>query len=172
VEHDFAHLLQAIAPTEQKLLLHTDRHQAYPRAVKRLKHLEVSHETISSRAARTTSNPLFEINLLDLLIRHGGANHKRETIAYSKRRACAAERLAIFMVWRNWLRPASIQQGGDTPAMRLGLIDHRVEVKELLARRYFPSLIELPKRWSEYYAKSIVTRASSNARTHALKYAA
>jgi hypothetical protein len=56
--------------------------------------------------------------------------------------------------------------------MRLGLIDHRVKVKELLDRRYFPSLIELPKRWSEYYAKTIVTRAIPNGRRHRLKYAA
>ena len=140
--------------------------------MKQLKHLQIVHETISSRAARTTDNPLFEINLLDLLIRHGSANHKRETIAYSKRRVCAAERMAIFMVWRNWMRPASIQKGGKTPAMRLGLIDHQVEVEELLDRRYFPSQIKLPKRWSEYYAKTIVTRAIPNGRAHRLKYAA
>jgi transposase-like protein len=172
VENDFAHLLHVVAPAEQQLFLHTDQHQAYPRAVRKLKHLKVSHETISSRAARTTDNPLFAINLLDLLIRHGSANHKRETIAYSKRRVCAAERLAIFLVWRNWLRPASIQKGGNTPAMRLGLINHRVEVEELLDRRYFPSLIELPKRWSEYYAKTIATRAIPNGRVHQLKFAA
>jgi transposase-like protein len=172
VEQDFAHLLEVVAPEAQSLSLHTDQHPAYPRAIKRLKHLKVSHETISSRAARTTGNPLFAINLLDLLIRHGSANHKRETIAYSKRRACAAERLAIFLVWRNWLRPVSIQKGGPTPAMTLGLIDHKVEVEELLERRYFPTRIKLPKRWSEYYKKTIQTRAIPNGRSHRLRYAA
>src|SRR6185369_14337313 len=116
------------------------------------------HQTISSRALRSADNPLFAINLLDLLIRHGSANHKRETIAHSKRRACAAERLAIFMVWRNWMRPYSIRRKGKTPAMRLGLIDHKVSVDQLLNERYFPSRIELPKRWREYYAKTVVTR--------------
>jgi len=172
VEHDFAHLLEIVAPASQKLELHTDEHRDYPRSARRLKHLEIDHRTISSRALRTADNPLFAINLLDLLIRHGSANHKRETIAYSKRRACAAERLAIFMVWRNWMRPYSIQLKGNTPAMHLGLTDHMVSVEELLRERYFPSRIELPKRWRQYYAKTVVTRVIPNGRKHALKYAA
>ena len=172
VERDFAHLLEIVAREPQALTLHTDRHQAYPRAVKRMKHLRIAHETVSSRAARTANNPLFAINLLDLLIRHGSANHKRETIAYSKRRASAAERLAIFLVWRNWMRPYSIRKRGKTPAMRLGLIDHKVGVDKLLDRRYFPDRIELPQRWREYYAKTTLTRALPNGRNHRLKYAA
>ena len=172
VEHDFAHLLETVAPEAQKLELHTDKHRDYPRAVRRLKHLEIDHHTISSRALRTADNPLFAINLLDLLIRHGSANHKRQTIAHSKRRNGAAERMAIFLVWRNWMRPYSIRRKGKTPAMRLGLIGHKVSVEELLKERYFPSRIELPKRWREYYAKTVVTRVIPNGRKHALKYAA
>jgi len=172
VEHDFAHLLEIVVPEPQMLELHTDEHRDYPRAARRLKHLAIVHHTVSSRAARTADNPLFPINLLDLLIRHGSANHKRETIAYSKRRACAAERLMIFLVWRNWMRPYSIQRKGKTPAMRLGLIDHKVGVDELLRERYFPTRIELPIRWQEYYAKTVITRAIPNGRKHALKYAA
>ena len=172
VEHDFAHLLEIVASEPQKLELHTDEHRDYPRSVRRLKHLEIEHKTISSRALRTADNPLFAINLLDLLIRHGSANHKRETIAQSKRRACAAERLAIFMVWRNWMRPYSILRGGKTPAMRLGIANHKVGVDELLKERYFPSRIELPRRWQQYYAKTVITRAIPKGRKHELKYAA
>jgi transposase-like protein len=172
VKSDFAHLLEIVASKPQTLSLWTDRHKDYPRAVRRLRHLAVVHETVSSRAARTRDNPLFPINLLDLLVRHAGANHKRETIAYSKRRNCSAERLAIFMVWRNWMRPYSIQKRGKTPAMRLGITDRKVSVEDLLDRRYFPSRIELPKRWQEYYFKSVVTRTIPNGRRHRLKYAA
>jgi len=92
--------------------------------LRRLKHLEIDHQTISSRALRTADNPLFAINLLDFLIRHGSANH------------------------------------------------NKVSVEELLKERYFPSRIELPKRWREYYAKTVVTRVIPNGRKHALKYAA
>src|SRR5690242_10373884 len=118
VENDFAHLLEIVVPAARKCTVWTDRHKAYPRAIRRLVHLVIAHLTVSSRAARTAHNPLFAINLLDLLIRHAGANHKRETISYSKRRVCAAERLAIFLVWRNWMRPYSIRKRGKTPAMR------------------------------------------------------
>ena len=172
VELDFAHLLEIVAEKPQSVLLATDRHRAYPRAVRRLRHLKVDHTTISSRDARTPQNPLFPINLLDLLIRHGSANHKRETIAFSKRRNCAAERLAIFLVWRNWMRPYSIRRRGKTPAMRLVLIHHRVSVEEFLKERLFPSRIELPTRWKEYYARLVPTRAIPRGRKHLLKYAA
>ena len=172
VEKDFAHLLSTVAPVAQVLELHTDRHRDYPKAIRRLKHLEVRQYTVSSRAARTADNPLFAINLLDLLIRHGSSNHKRETISYSKRRACAAERLAIFLVWRNWMRPYSIRKKGKTPAMRLGIADRKLSLEELLERRLFPSRIELPVRWREYYNKTLKTRSIPRGRVHALKYAA
>jgi hypothetical protein len=38
------------------------------------------------------------------LIRHCQSGHKRETIAFAKRRAASAERLAIFVVWRNYMK--------------------------------------------------------------------
>jgi transposase-like protein len=172
VEQDFAHLLATVAPKAQELELHTDKHTDYPKAVKRVRHLRVVHRTVSSRAARTADNPLFPINLLDLLIRHASSNHKRETIAYSKRRVCAAERLALFLVWRNWMRPYSILKKGETPAMRLGISDHEVSFEELVDRRYFPTRIALPVRWKEYYRKTVRTRAIPRQRVHALKYAA
>jgi len=40
---------------------------------------------------------IFPIKLLDSLVGHSSANHKRETIAWSKRRKVCAERLAIFL---------------------------------------------------------------------------
>ena len=172
VELDFSHLLDIVAPTAQELELHTDRHKDYPRAIKRLWHLKIVHHTISSRAARTSANPLFPINLLDLLIRHCSSNHKRETISYSKRRVCAAERLAIFLVWRNWMRPYSIRKSGKTPAMRLGIAENRVSFEKLFDQRYFPSRIELPVRWNEYYGKTVMSRSIPKGRVHALKYAA
>jgi len=172
IEKEVAALLEIVAPLPQALELHTDQHPSYPRAVRRVSHLSIHHRTISSRALRTPQNPLFPINLLDLLIRHDGANHKRETIAFSKRRASAAERLAIFLVWRNWMRPFSVRKGGASPAMRLGLVSRVLELGELLKRRLFPSRVTLPARWIHYYWKALVTRAIPKGRDHRLKYAA
>ena len=171
VERDVAALLAIVAPRRQSLVLHTDEHADYPRAVRHLSHLTVSHRTISSRAARTPNNPLFSVNLLDLLIRHSGANHKRETIAFSKRRASAIERLALFLVWRNWIKAFSERKGGESPAMKLGLINDRMTVEEVLAERLFPSRIPLPPRWRPYYWRTVRTRAIPRCVAHRRKYA-
>jgi hypothetical protein len=172
IEKEVASLLALVAPRPQALELHSDSHKAYPRAVRRCRHLEVTHRTISSRAARTTRNPLFPINLLDLLLRHSGANHKRETIAASKRRASAIERMCVFLVWRNWVKPFSERERGASPAMRLGLTPRRLEPEEILAKRLFPSRVELPVRWRTYYWRTTPTRALPRCAEHRLKYAA
>ena len=88
-------------PEPQALELHSDEHPAYPRALRRLTDWSIRHHRISSLAARTPQNPLFPVNLLDLLLRHNSANHKRETIAFSKRGQSAVERAALLLVWRN-----------------------------------------------------------------------
>jgi len=172
VEFDVAKLLAIVAPQPQSLTLHTDQHTAYPRALVRLPHLSVCHHTVSSRAARLPRNPLFEVNLLDLLIRHSGANHKRETIAFSKRRQSAIDRLAVFLVWRNYVKQFSERARDGTPAMRLGVTERPLTVKELLKRRRFPSQERLPRRWADYYWRKVKTRQLPNGRPHRLTYAA
>ena len=172
IRREVAAVLRLVAPHPQHLTLHTDEHVDYPRAIADLTHLEVTHHTISSRAARTARNPLFAINLLDLLIRHSGANHKRETLAFSKRRQSAAERLWVFLVWRNYLKWFSERKRDGTPAMKLGVCRHRWRVKRVLAQRLFPSRIRLPRRWQQYYWGLTPTRAMPGARRHTLTYAA
>jgi len=172
IEVEVAALLAIVASRPQALELHTDAHQAYPRAIRRTGHLAVDHRPISSRAARTTQNPLFPVNLLDLLLRHSSSNHKRETIAASKRRASALERMFVFLVWRNWVKSFSERKRGASPAMRLGLVSRRFEPEEILAQRLFPTRIDLPVRWQAYYWRTTSTRAIPRCVRHALKYAA
>jgi hypothetical protein len=169
---DVAELLSIVCPERQSITLHSDQHDDYPRALKRLPHLAVDHRTISSRAARTARNPLFPINLLDLLIRHCGANHKRETIAFSKRRQSAVERLWVLLAWRNYVKAFSERRPGTTPAMRLGLCHRPLKPAELLRERLFPSRIILPRAWADHYWRRIVTRSIPNGATHNCRYAA
>ena len=171
VELEVAEVLRIVAAHTTRLELHTDEHPAYPRAIRRLSRLRIDHRTISSRAARTPRNPLFPINLLDLLIRHTGANHKRETIAFSKRRQGAVERLWLFLVWRNYGKSFSERRPGESPAMRLGLLDHVLTAGEILARRLFPIRIGLPARWRSYYWRYTPTRRIPHACVHERKYA-
>jgi transposase-like protein len=172
IQREVARLLGIVASAPQALTLYSDQHPAYARALRELPHLRVTHVTISSRAARTPANPLAAINLLDLLIRHCSANHKRETIAFPKRRQCAAERLWIFLAWRNYIKWFSERRHDGTPAMRAGVCARRWSFAKVLAQRLFPARVPLPERWADYYWRRISSRDLPNCRTHALKYAA
>jgi hypothetical protein len=170
-ERDVACLLAIVAGPARAMALITDQHAAYPRAVRSLSGCEVDHRTVSSRAARTPQNPLYPVNLLDLLIRHSGANHKRETIAFSKRRQGAADRLWLLLVWRNYVKPASKRIKHETPAMRAGVVDQPLSVHAILQQRQFPSRIRLPERWATYYRSETPTRRISRCARHEAKLA-
>jgi transposase-like protein len=163
IEKEMAELLRLLP--EGEIDLRTDEHFAYPRAVRRSGRL-VRHSVTSSKEARTAHNPLFPVNLWDLLIRHSSSNHKRETIAFSKRRQNAAEKLAALQVWRNFLKSFSEKKQDSTPAMRLGLLKGKLSVGDVLKERLFVSVIGLPVRLQRYYFREIVTRRIPNGRTH------
>ena len=94
IEKSIADLVAIAAPGAKQIAIHSDEHPAYPRAFKRLKGLAITHACTPSKAARTPWNPLFPVNLMDLLLRHNSSNHKRETIAFSKRHQSVIERAA------------------------------------------------------------------------------
>lgn len=169
---DVKHLLEVVAGGQAHVTVLSDEHRTYPLAIKSL-HCAVTHLVTSSKERRDADNPLFPVNLADLLLRHSSANHKRETIAWSKRRQSSAERLAIFLVWRNYMKSRREKRPrGPTPAEVRGTIDHRVTVDELLQGRFFVRRTGLPARWEEYYWRGISTRALPRQRRHELKYAA
>lgn len=172
IEREMAALLAIVVPPGAAAAIESDEHPAYPRALARLADRTLAHATTRSTVPRTPSNPLFPVNLLDLLIRHSSANHKRETIAFSKRRQSAAERLCVLVVWRNYLKSFSERRRDATPAQRLGLLGRKLTLDDVLRVRLFPHRIALPPRWADYYWRRIPTRRIPNGRTHALKYAA
>ena len=172
IEKEFAVLIEVLAPEPQKLRIYTDEHPAYPRALRRLTHLEIEHDRTSSRDERTTQNPLWPINHTDVLIRHCCSEHKRETISFARRRQCSAERLWVFAVWKNWIKSFSERKKDASPAMRLGITDHRWSVEEVLSQRLFPKRVQLPERWADYYWRRIKTRRIPGGRTHRKRFAA
>jgi transposase-like protein len=171
IETSMAELVSLAAPTPQALLVRSDEHPAYPRALRRLARYAITHEKTPSLAARTSANPLFPANLADLLLRHNSANHKRETIAFSKRHQSVVERAAWLFAWRNFSKPFSERHGGGTPAMRAGVLRHPLSVRELLRERIFPSRTSLPASWASYYRRLIDTYGIAHPRRHALKLA-
>ena len=171
IEHGVADLLRIALPNPQPITLRSDEHPAYPRAFRHLPQHRLHHERTPSVQARTPGNPLFPVNLLDLLLRHNSANHKRETIAFSKRHQSVIERAALLLAWRNHCKPFSERHGGGTPAMRCGLSAHPWSLRRLLAGRRFVTRTPLPGSWRGYYDRRIDTPGIRNPRRHRLKLA-
>jgi transposase-like protein len=151
-------LVARIVPEDCTATIRSDEHQAYPLAFGLLHDRRLHHEQTSSKESRTTRNPLFPVNLADLLLRHSSANHKRETIAFSKRRQGAMYRAAIWVVWRNYVKSRSENKKNSPPAVVLGLIRKRLSIAKILENRLFPSQIELSSWVSRCYDGRISTR--------------
>jgi hypothetical protein len=166
-----ADLIRLAAPTPGAVVIRSDEHPAYPRAFRRLRGWTLRHECTPSVAARTPANPLFPVNLMDLLLRHNSANHKRETIAFSKRHQSVVERAALLILWRNFTKPFSENRGGGTPAMRAGLRQQPLGVATLLRERLFPARVRLPAPWCDYYQRLVNTVRIPRPRRHQLKLA-
>jgi len=174
IENEMVELVKLVAREPGPLALHSDEHPAYPSAFRRLRRSgwTIEHERTPSKQARTHQNPLFPVNLMDLLSRHCGANHKRETIAYSKRRASSAYRLFILQVWRNWMKGFSEKEpDSPTPAEQLGLADRRRTLADVLAHRIFRSRTRLPARLERYYRAEVFTRRFRTNRVHRKRFA-
>jgi transposase-like protein len=171
VRRDMGELLQQVTAQATQMTIHSDDHKAYPLAIRDLA-CRIRHVVTSSQDLRDRLNKLFEINLLDLLIRHGQAEHKRETIAYCKRRNCGALKLAIFLVVKNYVKSKRVRGGWQTPAQLLGVCRGRLTVCEVIARRLFYAQVGLEGRWRQYYWQEVQTRALKINRRHRLKYAA
>ena len=169
--NDIATLIRLAAPGSEALVVRSDEHPAYPRALRRLRGRVISHECTPGTAARTPGNPLFPANLADSLFRHNSANHKRETIAFSKRHQSVVERAALLLVWKNFIKPFSENHDGGTPAMRAGFLDRPLEVSEILRERRFPFRVGLPSPWQGYYQRLVPTARIANPRRHNLRLA-
>jgi len=163
-------LLRRVVPPGGQVELRSDEHRSYPRAMKRLKDRTFFHEQTSSKEARTTSNPLFPVNLSDMLLRHSSANHKRETIAFSKRRQSALYRLAIWTVWRNYMKDRSENRKVGPPAKALGIVKRVLSIGEVLAERLMPFRLRLSGWLADCYFGRIKTRAIEKCVEHAVVF--
>jgi hypothetical protein len=108
---------------------------------------------------------------VDLLIRHCGSNHKRETIAFSKTYQNLIERMAIFLVFRNYLKWFSENKEDATPAMRKGITGRILRVEDVLRARLFPWRGVLPSTIEDFYYRRVPTRPRGLGRPHRLKLA-
>ena len=167
---DVSELLEVCLQGLEEATVRSDDHKAYPPALRQQK-CRIRHEVTSSKKRRDGKNPLAEINSLERLIRHSQAGHRRETIAAPKRRQGSAERMAILLVWRNYVKWRCERGPQETPAMIKGLWDRRLSVEEIFNERLFRTRIDLKGRWSEYYDRAVQTPVLPINRRHKLSYA-
>ena len=163
-------LVGIVVPSQGDVVVRSDEHRAYPRGLRALAG-RLRHEVTSSKAARTTGNPLFPVNRQDLMLRHSGANHRRETIAFSKLRASVIERAMLQAVFMSFLKSFSERRQDSTPAERLGLVDRKWTVCELLWKRLFATRMALGAALRRYYERRVGTRRIPQMRPHRLTYA-
>ena len=152
------------------MVIRSDDHPAYPKAMEQLK-CRIEHRITPGKEHRDQHNSLWEVNLLDLLIRHSTAAHKRETIAWVKRRQSSAEKLAVLQVWRNNVKRRWENGEAVTPAMLRGAVERVLTVRDILKERLFRTRIDLPESWNRYYRREVETAALAVNRRHDLKYA-
>ncbi len=172
IEQGVYEALALVLPPGTQAVIRSDDHRQYPPALARLTGRNLQHQITPGAARRSTRNPLFPVNLYHLLLRHDGGNHKRETIAFSKRNQAMLWREAIHRVWRNHVKQLSERRGGGTPAMRLAIDPAPLSWEEILGERIFPSRIRLPAPLEKAYFGRIPTRQLPRARAHTLHYAA
>jgi transposase-like protein len=163
-------LVRTALQGSDRAVVRSDEHRAYPRALEGVP-CRVEHRRTSSRRRRDRRNELFEVNALDMFLRHSSANHRRETIAFSKRRQESAYRLAIFACWKNVIKRRWEKRCRHTPAMLLGLTDRVLGVEDVLSRRLFRDHVALPAVWDGYYRRSVQTPVLGRNLRHEAKYA-
>jgi len=178
VERDMGLLVEEMLDRlseNRRLQLRSDEHPAYTRAIAGIVGRRgdvIDWGRTSSRAARTTANPLFVINATDMFLRHSQANHRRETIAASKRRQMGLERLAVFMVWRNLVKRRFENGPDESSAMVAGWTEQRWDWGEVFRGRLFVNHVQLPRRWDEYYWRRVKTVVYGDRQVeHRCKYA-
>ena len=172
-------LLGKLADPARAVVLRADAHPAYAKALDR-------HPARSRFHARWYANPkrgpkgsprprqaverdeaLWPVDQLHKLVRHTGAHHRRETIAFARRLNAAMERMFVKIVWRNFVKRRSERKPTPvTPASWLGITEGPWRWVRALARRLFPHREHLPEVWAELYRREWINPILPNNTRH------
>lgn len=96
----------------------------------------IAHEQFSSKLPRTRHNPLARINLTAAMARDLNGRLRRRSWLVSKRRVWLVRQLALFVVYRNYIRVRFADDDPAlTPAMRLGFATRPLTFEQCLSWR-------------------------------------
>jgi hypothetical protein len=156
----------------QPIILYSDQHYQYRRALKYdLKDCKFHHVTVSSKDYRNYKNILFPVNFADMLIRHHVAAFKRETIAFAKTHERMIQKFALYMCWKNFLRPQFVKKqkrnkksNQQSPAMAIGIANKILKFHEFFDIKRTLKQVSLNREWESYYKEiPTYTRIRKNA---------
>jgi transposase-like protein len=118
------------------LLLRTDKKASYGRIAKNVFGDRVVHETTPGTQIRTAYNPLFPINTTLAMTRDNCGRLRRRSWLVTKRARCLQEHLALFVVYRNYVRPRFNRDlPQSTPGRLLRLLPRPLIPAEVIAWR-------------------------------------
>lgn len=131
---------------KQTTVLYTDEKPQYGKVLScYLFSKDIEHVKINSKEPRTVRNELFPVNYLDRQIRKDNANHVRETVQFSRNVNNCMERLSVYSLYHNYMKPYRIK-GNDTRvhAEVAGVERKEIdrELKSLFTARRFYSRIK------------------------------
>lgn len=119
-----------------KLELLTDQKSSYATLARKVFGADVHHATTSGKAPRTTRNPLFPINVTIAMSRDNCGRLRRKSWLVSKLAKWLSGQLAIFTVFRNYVRRRfNRDRAHQTPAKWLGLLPRQLSPDEVVGWR-------------------------------------
>lgn len=150
-----------LSKTSGNLILHSDNHYAYHRALREIKgNNRIAHFVTPSKVARNYRNRLFPINHLDMLTRHELSSFKRETIAFSKHSIAMIENFILYVTYKNYMRPIFTKKHKidhkahlESPAQRLGLTHKVFKFRDFFKTRISRWHVKLNEDWDLYYQR-------------------
>lgn len=126
--------LQRRNPGRVQLL--TDQKSSYATVAREVFGPDVTHATTAGSAPRTMHNPLFPINSMIAMSRDGCGRLRRDSWLVSKLAKWLRGQLAIFTVFRNYVRRRfNKDQPHETPAYLLGLLPRQLQPYEVVRWR-------------------------------------
>ncbi len=131
-------VLQALARTVPSgdIVLHTDQKSSYATIATSVFGPRLRHVTTAGTLVRDTHNPLFPINTTLAMSRDNCGRLRRRSWLVTKQAARLQDQLAIFVVYRNYVRRRfNRDQETHTPARYLGLLPRQLRRQEVLAWR-------------------------------------
>jgi len=118
-----------------KVVLYTDEKSTYPGIARKLfGERRLVHRRTNSKQARTTWNPLFPINHTEAMTRDLLGRVRRNSWSVSEKRRYLDLGLALWMVWRNYVR-RRYNYDDESPAQMLGFVTRRMTEEQLLSWR-------------------------------------